>query len=155
MRLPIIINDLAGDQQINEILKLNEETMSYRLMLSKEEIMQIMEVRNQVLTGYGRIELGTDVINKLIKSFYTSPFIEQDMYMLTLIELQEVFYYMKNETEDNISDDELIDILKDFFENYCRGSIELLQGREIESFARNQRIKYQQSDFFSERNEFE
>lgn len=142
------------NEQINKILNLNEETILYGLKLKKEDIMQIIEVRNQVVTGYGRIELGTDVINKLIKSFYNCPFIEQDDYMLTIMELQEVFYYMKNETEDRISDDELIEILKDFFENYCRGSIELLQGREIESFARNQRIIYQQSDFFSGRNEF-
>lgn len=154
MKLPLIISAVSQNEQINEILKLNETTLAYGLSLSNHEIMQIIEVRNQVLKGYGRIEIGTEVMNKLIKNFYTSPFIEQDKYLLTLMELQEVFYYMKNETEDSISDDELIDILVDFYENYCRGSMELLQGREIENFARKQRIKNQQIDFFSGRNEF-
>lgn len=147
MKLPIMIINSSTEQQMNDIIKLNEETITYGLSLSKREVMQIIEVRNDLLRGYGRIELGTEVVNKLIKSFYNSSYIQQDMYMSTLMELQEIFYYMKNETEDNLSDDEIIEILKEFFEDYCKGSIELLQGREIETFARNQRIKYQQSDF--------
>ncbi|QUH27857.1 DUF6323 family protein [Vallitalea guaymasensis] len=147
MKLPIMIINSSTEQQVNEIIRLNEETVKYGLTLSKHEIMQIIDVRNDLLRGYGRIELGTEVINKLIKSFYNSSYIQQDMYMSTLMELQEVFYYMKNETEDNLSDDEIIEILREFFEDYCKGSIELLQGREIENFARNQRIKYQESDF--------
>ena len=147
MKLPIMIINSSTEQQVNEIIRLNEETVKYGLTLSKHEIMQIIDVRNDLLRGYGRIELGTEVINKLIKSFYNSSYIQQDMYMSTLMELQEVFYYMKNETEDNLSDDEIIEILREFFEDYCKGSIELLQGREIENFAKNQRIKYQESDF--------
>lgn len=147
MKLPIMIINSSTEQQVNEIIRLNEETVKYGLTLSKHEIMQIIDVRNDLLRGYGRIELGTEVINKLIKSFYNSSYIQQDMYISTLMELQEVFYYMKNETEDNLSDDEIIEILREFFEDYCKGSIELLQGREIENFARNQRIKYQESDF--------
>ncbi|WP_273327251.1 DUF6323 family protein [Vallitalea guaymasensis] len=147
MKLPIMIINSSTEQQVNEIIRLNEETVKYGLTLSKHEIKQIIDVRNDLLRGYGRIELGTEVINKLIKSFYNSSYIQQDMYMSTLMELQEVFYYMKNETEDNLSDDEIIEILREFFEDYCKGSIELLQGREIENFARNQRIKYQESDF--------
>lgn len=147
MKLPIMIINSSTEQQMNDIIKLNEETITYGLSLSKREVMQIIEVRNDLLRGYGRIELGTEVVNKLIKSFYNSSYIQQDMYMSTLMELQEIFYYMKNETEDNLSDDEIIEILREFFEDYCKGSIELLQGREIETFARNQRIKYQQSDF--------
>jgi hypothetical protein len=154
MRLPLIINQISSQEQINNILELNKETIAYGLKLNKKEIMQIIEMRNRILKGYGRIELGTTVIDKLIKSFYNSPYIEQDMYMETLIEIQEIFYYMKNETEDKISDDELIDIIKDFFENHCKGSIELLQGREIESFARNQRIEYQKYDFYLGKDEF-
>lgn len=148
MNLPIMITKNSTSKQVNEIMKLNEETTAYGLKLSRQEIVQVLEVRNDLLKGYGRIEIGTDVINKLIKSFYTSSYIQQDSYMTTLMELQEIFYCMKNETEDNLSDDEIIEMLKDFFENYCKGSIELLQGREIESFARNQRIKNQESDFF-------
>ncbi len=148
MKLPLIIQETSRTSQIQEIIELNERTRAYGLVLSSHEVMQLIEVRNQLLKGHGRIELGTETMKKLIDSFYMSPFIQQDDYMLTLMELQEVFYYMKNETEDQISDDELIEIIKDFFENYCRGSVELLQGREIETFARNQRIQYQEDEFY-------
>lgn len=148
MKLPLIIQETSRSSQIQEIVALNEKTRVYGLALSSHEVMQLIEVRNQLLKGHGRIEMGTETMKKLIDSFYMSPFIQQDDYMLTLMELQEVFYYMKNETEDQISDDELIEIIKDFFENCCRGSVELLQGREIETFARNQRIQYQSDEFY-------
>ncbi|GKX29854.1 hypothetical protein SH1V18_23340 [Vallitalea longa] len=148
MNLPVIMTKSSINKQVNKIMKLNKETATYGLKLSRQEIIQVLEVRKDLLRGYGRIEIGTDVIDKLIKSFYTSAYIQQDSYSTTLMELQEIFYYMKNETEDNLSDDEIIETLKDFFENYCKGSIELLQGREIESFSRNQRIRNQENDFF-------
>ncbi len=115
MKLPLIIQETSKTSQIQEIVALNEKTRAYGLTLSSHEAMQLIEVRNQLLKGHGRIEMGTETMKKLIDSFYMSPFIQQDDYMLTLMELQEVFYYMKNETEDQISDDELIEVIKDFF----------------------------------------
>ncbi|QUI22515.1 hypothetical protein HZI73_09470 [Vallitalea pronyensis] len=148
MKLPLIIQESAREKQVQDIVALNEMTRAYGLVLSSHQVMQLIEERNRLLKGHGRIELGNEVMKKLIDYFYMSPFIEQDDYMLTLMALQDVFYYMKNETEDQISDDELLDIIKDFFENNCRGSIDLLQGREIENFTRHQRIQYQWDEFY-------
>ena len=57
--------------------------------------------------------------------------------------------YMKNETEDSIGDEALIDKMKDYFNNSCQGSLELLQGREIESYAKDIRRKNQIRDYLS------
>lgn len=137
--LPVIFNSMGlvmKEVQINEILSTNEESQKYGLVLTFEEAEEIIEARSSVLQSYGRIELGTGPTGKLISSFCSSAFIEQEEYAATMKDLQEVFYYMKNETEDSMGDDELIEVIKDFFENTCRGSIELLKGRELETFSK-------------------
>ena len=150
---PIIfdsMNKVLEEIQINEILEINEESKKYGLILTAEEVKEIMEVRNRVLKSCGRVELGIEVTKKFIQKFSTSSFINQEEYMFALNELHEVFYYMKNETEDRIGDDELIDIIKNFFDNFCRGSLELLKGRELETFARNFRRENQITDYLLE-----
>ncbi|MGE5631976.1 MAG: DUF6323 family protein [Caulobacteraceae bacterium] len=153
MTLPSIfrsMNLIMSEVQISEMLQTNEESQKNGLTLTTEDAKEIIEARNHTLQSYGRVELDIEVSKKLIRSFCNSPFINQEDYATTLKELQEVFYYMKNETEDKIADDELIEIIRDYFDNYCEGSIELLQGRELEAFARAVRRKNQLTDLFME-----
>ena len=49
--------------------------------------------RNKVLHDHGRIELGIEVLKELIEVFAASPYMDEDNYVETLIELQEIFYY--------------------------------------------------------------
>lgn len=125
---------------INELLQTNEETKKYGLLLTLEDVKQIINVRNKVLENYGRIELSFEVIKRIIKVFSSSAFINDKNYVWILNELQEAFYYLKNETEDRIGDDKLIELMKDLFENSCEGSVELLCSR-LEEFSRNFRKK--------------
>jgi len=150
MLLLNLINTKLMEPQINEILKTNEESQKYGLMLTVKEVKEIIEVRNQVLQSYGRVELGIDVIKKLIQNFYTSSFISQENYESTINELQEIFYFMKNETEDKIGDDELVYMIKDFYNSYCEGSIELLW-MKIEECTRDFRRKNQETDYLPKR----
>ena len=153
MNLPIIFNSMDNvlkELQVNELLQFNEESKEYGLMLSAEEAKEIIEVRNEVLQNYGRVELDIGVTKRFIQEFSSSTFINQHEYTQILNDLNEVFYYLKNETEDSIGDDELIDLMKDFFENHCGGDIELLMGRELEEFARTVRRKNQVEDYLME-----
>ena len=47
----------------------------------------------------------------------------------------------KNETDEKLSDNELIDYMKTFFNGSCEGSLELLESRELDSLARALRRK--------------
>lgn len=125
---------------INELLELNEESKKNALMLTLEDVKQIIKVRNKVLKSYGRIELSFEVTKKLIKTFSSSAFINDKNYLCILSDIQETFYYLKNETEDKIGDDKLIELMRDLFENYCEGSVELLNSN-LEEFSRNFRKK--------------
>ena len=119
-----------------ELLELNEKTKSFGLVLAPEEIKQLMIARNQVLQSYGRLELGIEVTKAFIEVFSESPYIHPQNYVSMLSDLHEIFYYIKNETEDRIGDFKLIALLKQYFDNECGGSIELLRSR-IEQFAVN------------------
>lgn len=142
MALPNLFQSMnlaLRDVQINELLQTNKDSEKYGLTITANDAKEIIEVRDDLLHGYGRIELEIEVNKKLIQNFCTSPFVNQENYISTLLDLQEVFYYMKNETADQIGDDKLIEIIRDFFNNSCGGSIELLIGRELENFIRTYR----------------
>ena len=140
---PVVIHKMA----VTEIIKINEITSRYGLTLSPAEALELVQTRAEALKNNGRIEFGGGIINKLIMKFCNSPFLSQFNYAATLNELIETFYYFKNETLDEISDDELLLLMKKYFDHSCQGSIELLQHRELETLARN--MRYGVSDYAS------
>ncbi|WP_195570581.1 DUF6323 family protein [Paenibacillus sp. 1001270B_150601_E10] len=151
MYLSRLFNSLYGpmhEQVAHEMLALNERTKEFGLTLSLEDIQAMIAARSQVLSHHGRVELSFEVTKELILSFSESSFIEQEYYADTLNELQEMFYYLKNETEDQIRDTDLLIKMKNLFEEECEGSIELLRSR-LEEFAekfRSDMLKYESRD---------
>lgn len=133
-------SSVLNEANINELLEVNEEIKKEGIVLTLEDAKQIINVRNNVLKGYGRVELSFEATKKLIKVFSSSTFINDKNYMYILNDIQETFYYLKNETEDRLGDDKLIELMKDLFENYCEGSVELLNSR-LEEFSRDFRKK--------------
>jgi hypothetical protein len=136
-----IMNKLS----IKEIINCNEITSRYGLILSQTEAQELVKTRSEALNISGRIEFSGGIINKLIIEFCDSPFLSQFNYSSTLNELIETFYYYKNETLDEISDDKLISLMKKYFDQNCQGSIELLQNRELDTLAHN--IRFGISDY--------
>jgi hypothetical protein len=156
MFLPLILNSLDLVFQeilINEIIQINDISQKHGLILSTEDVWEIIEVRNQLLRSYGRVELDSKLIKKLILHFYDSPYINQTEYAAILNDLQEIFYYLKNETEDLIGDDEILKIMREFFNNSCAGSRELMAGREVDTLVRNLKYRNLLEEFLGEREE--
>lgn len=114
--------------EIANIKKCNEYTSQYGLALSDNQINNLLERRKETLKEAGRIEFREGIIDKLIKEFCDSPYINQENYAETLYELVEIFYEYKNETMDLISDDELIGFMKKSFDGICQGDLEYLSG---------------------------
>ena len=114
--------------EITNIKRCNEYTNQYGLELSDNQISNILEIRRETLKETGRIEFREGIIDKLIKEFCDSPYINQENYATTLYELIEIFYEYKNETMDLITDDELIAFMKKSFDGICQGDLEYLSG---------------------------
>lgn len=130
-------NNSLEEQVFNEILSCNDFTLEYGLTLKEEDAREIIKTRNIALEKSGRIEFNGQIINKIITTFCDSSYISQYNYSDTINELVEIFYNYKNETLDYIGDDELIEIMKEYFDNYCQGSLELLEGKVLYKIADN------------------
>ncbi|EGW40789.1 DUF6323 family protein [Desulfosporosinus sp. OT] len=141
----LIPSSVTNQLAIAEIVDCNEKTSHYGLILSQADALELVITRSEALSNYGRIEFNGGIISKLILSFSNSPFLTKHNYVATLNDLIETFYYFKNETLDEISDDELISLIKKYFDQRCQGSVELLQNREFEVLARN--VRYGISDY--------
>lgn len=151
----LLPTSILHKEAVAEIIKQNEITAPYGLSLSLNEARELVLTRAEALRRNGRIEFGGGVIEKLIAEFCDSPFLSRHNYAETLNELTEAFYYFKNEALDGISDDELISLMKKYFDQSCQGSIELLQGRELENLALNIRFGLQDyADLYGDEDEY-
>ena len=141
--LSLFSGALLQKQAVSEIMKCNDMTVKFGLILTEAQALELVETRSYALKQNGRIEFGGGVIDKIISEFCDSPYISINNYNETLHELLEIFYYYKNETIDLMSDDDLIKYMKNAFDGICQGSIELLSGRELYKLARNMRYGYE------------
>ena len=146
-KLASFSTSIAQKQAENEIVKCNELTADYGLVLTSRQAVELVETRSFALGANGRIEFGGGVIDKIIKEFCDSPYISMSNYADTIHELIKIFYYYKNETLDLLSDDDLIEFMKESFNGICRGSMELLEERELEKMANN--LRYGRDLYYS------
>jgi hypothetical protein len=146
----LIPNAVAQQFAVTEIIRCNQETARYGLVLKESEAAELAETRSEALAKFGRIEFAGGVLNKLIMEFCDSPYLNQSSYAETLNELVETFYYFKNETLDELDDDELIARMKQAFNHSCRGSVELMRARDLEILARGVRFGIGEQENFNE-----
>lgn len=123
--------------QKNDLLQINSKSKEYGLILTDKDVEEIIQSRNSTLKNYGRIELNIDVTKKIIENLYLSQYTDKDDYVELINDLQEIFYYLKNETLDEISDIEILEIIDDFY-NRCNGRIDNVQDMS-EQFSHNYR----------------
>lgn len=142
MFLPV---SLLNQYVLTEIRKCNDYTEKYGLQLSDTDIHELVENRKEALEKNGRIEFGGGMIQKIILEFSDSPYIFQDNYTETLIGLQECFYYFKNESMDELSDDDLIQLMKKYYDDVCQGSLEYLNSSILENYCRD--IRYGSNEY--------
>ncbi len=136
----------AGAQDIRMLSECNALTGRYGLSLTKQQLRALEARCREAILSAGRIEFGGGVIRAIIEEFCDSPYISQDNYEETISELLDAFYYFKNESEDRISDDELIKTMHRHFDTTCQGSLEYLSGTTLEDLCRNCRYDGETDD---------
>ena len=132
---------LTRAKDARALLQYNEESVKHGLVLTEEQAIRLLETKDEELRHNGRLEFGSGIPGKLITAFCDSPYMNKQNYSQNLERLVEIFYYYKGETWELLSDDELIDYMKSFFNGSCEGSLELLESRELDSLARALRRK--------------
>ena len=119
-----------------EIRRCNDLNQIYGLTLTESDITELVELRGNALRSTGRVEFGGGILPKLIRAFCKSPYVNPYNYATTLAELQDAFYYFKNESEDRFSDDELIEFMANIFNGQAHGSTEVLTSISLEELCR-------------------
>lgn len=119
-----------------EIRRCNDLNQIYGLTLTESDITELVELRGNALRSTGRVEFGGGILPKLIRAFCKSPYVDPYNYATTLAELQDAFYYFKNESEDRFSDDELIEFMANIFNGQAHGSTEVLTSISLEELCR-------------------
>lgn len=126
-------------QEMVRVLECNEYTAKFGLTFSEEDTRELMTCRLSNLKEQERIEFGKGILPDIIKAFCDSPYIYQDNYLDVIIRLQEIFYEYKNESMDELNDNELINYMKRHFDGDCQGSLEYLEETCLEKIARQAR----------------
>ena len=128
---------LSEQRQIDVIKKTNDYTNQFGLCLSDDQIQGLMTCRRECLAEQQRVEFGQGILDKIIFAFCDSQYISQENYAETLARLQEIFYLYKNESMDELTDDELLLIMRNAFDDECQGSLEYLEETFLDQLARN------------------
>lgn len=132
---------MSQKNQIQKVMQTNQYTERFGLVLSEEDANLLVQERSSSLRQEQRVEFGEGILPKLIFQFCDSPYLSQDNYVESIVRQQEIFYLYKNESLDDLSDDELLDYMKEKFDGVCQGDFEYLEGTVLEEFARNVRAE--------------
>lgn len=125
--------------ELGELQGCNRFTAAYGLVLSQTQMQTLLRRRNQALQNTNRVEFGGGILKDLIQAFCDSPFLHQENYEETLLELQDLFYYYKNESMDLWSDEELVGHMRRLYDGPAQGSMEYLGGTGLEQLCRKLR----------------
>ena len=118
---------LSEEHQVGRVMKTNQYTEQFGLRLSEREATELVRERIEVLQEQQRVEFRQGILEKLIFAFCDSAYIQQNDYAETIGRLQEIFYLYKNESLDEWTDDELISLMRNAFEEECQGSLDYLE----------------------------
>ncbi|WP_310604431.1 DUF6323 family protein [Anaerosporobacter sp.] len=141
--------------ELERVLSCNQKTEQFGLTLTPEDANALMETKQTSLKENRRVELGNSVLPEIIFAFCDSAYINQDNYVNTISELQEIFFLFKNEALDELTDDELLTFMKEQFETVCFGDLDYLRSTCLERFSRGIRCGYKTQSQKRLRDEYE
>jgi hypothetical protein len=133
---------LLEQTQIQKVMESNQYTEQYGLTLSAQDAQILAQERKSTLMEQKRIEFGESILPRIIYEFCDSAFISQSNYVESLVRLQEIFFLYKNEMLDEISDEELLNFMKEQFETVCFGDFDYLESTCLDLFAQAVRAGY-------------
>ena len=136
------IQIISEANQLESLRKTNQYTEQFGLTLSAADAQLLVQEKINSLKEQQRVEFGEGIMPKIIYEFCDSGYIHQDNYTDTLIRLQNIFYLYKNETQDEMTDDELLHFMKEQYETVCFGDLDYLEGTCLDHFAQAVRAGY-------------
>lgn len=140
------LTQTAGKKFLAELRAANEISARFGLTLSERAMAELAGARTSALSEHGRVELGESAVPAIIEGFCDSPFLQQEDYETTLLELADAFYYYKNACGDQLTDEELIAAMRERYDAYD-GSVEAVTGTTLESLCRARRLGAEEEEW--------
>lgn len=120
----------AGQLQMaramRELESCNPAIERYGLRLSSDDIQALVAGRIEALHQTERVEFGGGVTRELVLEFASSPYVSQAGFAEQILELQELFYEFKNESLEQVPDDELTAKMRILFDDVAKGDMAYL-----------------------------
>ena len=98
--------------------------LRYGMELSEKQIRYLYEERADALKQTGRMEFGESAVKKMILAFCSSPYLTRECPENEIGDLLAAFYEWKNITRERFGDDELIEIMRNYYDGKAEGSVE-------------------------------
>jgi hypothetical protein len=128
---------MVEDQKfIERLIELNGKAADYGLTITESAAREIALSRSAALAENERFEVKSDAVTRLVSAFLETRYIDQEDLAATAGELINLFYHIKNETDNSVSDDDLISEMLEVFVETCFGSMEAMRGRGVEKILR-------------------
>ena len=134
---------ISKQTKFTGLMETNQYSKEYGLTLSEEDAKVLLAETGHTLQEERRVEFGPGVMPQIICAFCDSTYISQEDYVQTLVRLQEIFFLYKNEMLDEITDDELLNFMKEQFETICCGDLDYLENTCPMIFSQAIRAGYQ------------
>lgn len=122
-----------------ELESINQAIGQHGLSLMAADVQALAVGRREALQLSERIEFGGGVAKDLVLAFASSPYVSQTTFVDTVLELQELFYEFKNESLEQIADDELIAKMRSLYDDFADGNLDLLEEALFEGLGRHVR----------------
>lgn len=111
---------------VHELESCNPTIARHGLSLSSQDIQALVAGRVEALHETERVEFGRGVTRELVLEFAGSPYVSQADFAERILELQELFYEFKNESLEQVPDDELIGKMRSLFDDVAKGDMAYL-----------------------------
>lgn len=137
---------MQEQSQLQALIAANQHSQKFGLTLTEAQAKTILQERRQTLQEQQRVEFGASITEKIIYTFCSSPYLNQNNYAEAISRLQEIFFLYKNEMQDEITDDELLQLMKEQFEKMCFGDLDYLANTCLYNFAQAIRAGYRSNN---------
>jgi hypothetical protein len=120
-----------------ELESCNQAIGRHGLSLSAQDVQALVAGRLESLQTTERIEFGGGIVKQLVLAFANSPYVSQHTFAETVLELQDLFYEFKNESLEQVPDDELIAKMRSLFDEVANGDLDYLAEALFEGLGRH------------------
>ena len=124
---------------VSELESCSRSIERHGLSLTAQDIQALVAGRLEALEVSDRVEFGGGVTKQIVLAFAGSPHLSNQNFVPTVLELQELFYDFKNESLEQIPDDDLIAKMRSLFDNPAEGDLGYLAEALFEGLARHVR----------------